>query len=145
MKTLIAMIRKQKITVDVKKQALHVLQQRHADSEQELQLWRNRCRETEQYLWLQVATGHEIALDHLHRARQQLAEQQDSCVSVERQLEQLNTDIEQLVKDIAYAEKALEKFADLVAERKREARSEAQRAEWQALDEWALNIARQRA
>lgn len=145
MKTLSAMIRKQKITIDVQKQELHTLRQRHADNERELQHWRDQCRDTEQYLWLQVTAGHEISLDRLSLARLLHSEQQDRCVQTERVVTQLAEAVAQLEKTIAYAEKAMEKFVDLFATRKREARNEVQRQEWQTLDEWAVNAARQRA
>jgi hypothetical protein len=145
MKTLTAMIRKQKITIDLQKQELHALRQRHAECERELQHWRQLCSETEQYLWLQVTAGHEISLDRLNLARMNHNEQQNRCAQTEVLLKQMVDEVLALEKTIAYGEKALEKFAELFAERKREARNAAQNKEWEALDEWAVNTLGQRA
>jgi hypothetical protein len=52
----------------------------------------------------------------------------------------LTGEVKQLEKAILYAEKTLEKFAEVFAARQREARQEAQRREWQALDEHVLAV-----
>lgn len=132
------MIRKQKVTVDVQKQALHMLHKRHAGSDRELQHWRGLSKETEKYLLLQMTIGSEISLDRLDLARRHHGEQQDRCARLVLQLNQLSNEIGALEKAIAHAEKALEKYAELFAQRQQERRSTAQLGEWQALDEWVL-------
>lgn len=145
MKTLAAMIRKQKITINLQKQELHILLQRRAESERNLQDWRSRCLETERYLELQVTAGHEIALDRFQLARLHHSEYRDRCAEIELQFKQWAAEVVQKEKVIVYAEKTLEKFSELFVQRKLEGRSATQRVEWQMMDEWAVNAQRQRA
>jgi hypothetical protein len=140
MKTLTAMMRKQKIEIDMQKQALHALRQRFAAAGRDLEQSRKTCQEAEHYLWAQLSVEQEISLDRLNLARLRHDEQQDACVRAETQLQQLTGEVKQLEKAILYAEKTLEKFAEVFAARQREARQEAQRREWQALDEHVLAV-----
>lgn len=145
MKTLTSMMRKQKIGIDLQTQQLHALRQRCTAADRHVQQLREECRETEQYLWLQLAADREISLDRLGLARLRHGEQQDLCAHAERELQQLNEAVRQLEKAILLDEKKLEKFAEVFAERQRAGQREAQRQEWQTLDEHILATQRQRA
>jgi uncharacterized coiled-coil protein SlyX len=138
MKTLTAMMRKQKIEIDMQRQALHSLRQRFDASNRDLEQTRKTCGEAEHYLWAQLSAEQEISLDRLNLARLRHDEQQDACARAEAHLQHLSGEVKHLEKAILRAEKTLEKFAEVFAARQREARQEAQRREWQALDEHVL-------
>jgi hypothetical protein len=145
MKALNAMLRKQKVTVDLQKQQLHALQQRHTAADRELQTYREHCSESERYLRLQLDDTQEISLDRLALARRHHAEHHDSCTSAERFLEKLTAELRSQEQALQRAEKTLEKLTGIATERRREAARELQEQEWQQLDEQILATRGQRA
>lgn len=145
MQTLIAMIRKQRIDIDLKRQQLHRLQQQSSAAEQELRQASERRSQAERYLWLQLSTDGELSLERLNLARRRLQEQQLLCAHSEQEIRRLATEMRPLESAILLDEKKLEKFADVLADRQRDARDEIQRQEWLALDEHILSSRRQRA
>jgi hypothetical protein len=145
MRALNAMLRKQKVEVDLQKQQLHALQQRHSAADRDLQDSRAHCSESERYLRLQLTDAQEISLDRLTLARRRHGEQQEACTRAERFVQELANEMQRQEQALQRAEKTLEKLAEILSERRREAAQELQKQEWQQLDEQILATRRQRA
>lgn len=144
MRALSAMLRKQKVEVDLQKQQLHMLQQRHVSADRELQSAREHCGESERYLRLQLTDAQEISLDRLALARRRHGEQQALCTRAEHCVEELAAELKQQEQVLQRAEKTLEKLAEILSQRKREAAQELQKQEWLQLDEQILATRGQR-
>jgi hypothetical protein len=143
-KILFAMIRKQRLTVDVHRRQLARQQQLCADRAAELTRCDEARRDAAQYLTRQTTAGADMALDLLLLAMARHGAQQQRHAAAQQAYDQAAAAAGQARNTLARAEKTLEKFTDRLALHQAEARGEEQRREWLALDEWVVNASRWR-